>query len=484
MIGRHYIIAIVIIILGFSVRLINIEKPILEVASWRQCDTATVARNFHDHGMNILYPEMVGMGDVKGYAGQTECHIYPYTVAMLYKLFGVHEYLGRLVSIMAFCGGAFFLYKLARKYFDKTPSLIALLFYTFNPYMFFYSRSFQPDSSMIFFSIAMLYYFSEWIDKEGLWRFAVMTLCAVFAFLIKLPAVCLGLPLLYLCIRKFKYSFIVQWKLYLFAVLTLVPVILYYVHSYNLGMMPEGKNWGNFKLSGVSTYIDPYFYYRIFYAEIFESCLIYIGGIFFVLGILFTIKKEELRYIHYWLLAIIISFFLGGEGTAWHTYHTITIIAPASLMVGYAISNSVRLINAYKITGLIKVVLLVLFVSMIVSLPLIIHHKITGRYKAERLAKDYPIYEVGKIVDKIIPKNDLIVGCSWGGPEILYYSNRRGWNHVAYLLSIEYIEDFRRKGVKYLATTEQDEIDSDVLNYLKNKYEVIRSTNEYLIVKL
>jgi 4-amino-4-deoxy-L-arabinose transferase-like glycosyltransferase len=424
------------------------------------------------------------MGDVKGYAGQTECHIYPYTVAMPYKLFGVHEYLGRLVSIMAFCGGAFFLYKLARKYLDKTPSLIALLFYTFNPYMFFYSRSFQPDSSMIFFSIAMLYYFSEWIDKEGLWRFAVMTLCAVFAFLIKVPAVCLGLPLLYLCIRKFKYSFIVQWKLYLFAVLTLVPVILYYIHSYNLGMMPEGKNWGNFKLSGVSTYIDPYFYYRIFYAEIFESCLIYIGGIFFVLGILFTIKKEELRYIHYWLLAIIISFFLGGEGTAWPTYHTITIIAPASLMVGYAISNSVRLKNAYKITGLIKVVLLVLFVSMIVSLPLLIRHKITGRYKAERLAKDYPIYEVGKIVDKIIPKNDLIVGCSWGGPEILYYSNRRGWNHVAYLLSIEYIEDFRRKGAKYLATTEQDEIDSDVLNYLKNKYEVIRSTNEYLIVKL
>lgn len=484
MIDRHYIIVIVIIILGFSVRLINIEKPILEVASWRQCDTATVARNFHGHGMNILYPEMVGMGDVKGYAGQTECHIYPYTVAMLYKLFGVHEYLGRLVSIMAFCGGAFFLYKLARKYFDKTPGLIALLFYTFNPYMFFYSRSFQPDSSMIFLSIAMLYYFSEWIDKEGLWRFAVMTLCAVLAFLIKLPAVCLGLPLLYLCIRKYKYSFIVQWKLYLFAVLTLVPVILYYIHSYNLGMMPEGKNWGNFKVSGISTYIDPYFYYRIFYAEIFESCLIYIGGIFFVLGILFTIKKEELRYIHYWLLAIIISFFLGGEGTAWHTYHTITIIAPASLMVGYAISNSVRLINEYKITGLIKVVLLVLFVSMIVSLPLIIHHKITGRYKAERLAKDYPIYEVGKIVDKIIPKNDLIVGCSWGGPEILYYSNRRGWNHVAYLLSIEYIEDFRRKGAKYLATTEQDEIDSDVLDYLKNKCETIRSTSEYLIVKL
>ncbi len=482
--NKHYIIAIIIIISGFLLRLINITDPILEVAGWRQCDTASVARNFYYNGMNIFYPQVLWGGATEGYVGEAEFHLYTFTVAILYKIFGVHEYLGRLVSIMAFCGGAFLLYKLARKYFDKTPSLIALLFYTFNPYMFFYSRAFMPDSSMIFFSIAMLYYFSEWIDKEGLWRFVVMTLCAVFAFLIKVPAVCLGLPLLYLCIKKYRYNLIVQWELWLFAALTLVPIVLWSVHSYYLGQTTEGIPFGNYKLSGLSTYIDPHFYYRIFYAEIFESCLIYIGGIFFVLGILFTIRNEELRYIHYWLFAIIISFFLGGKGTAWHTYHTITIIAPASLMVGYAISNSARLINTYKITGLIKVVLLVLFVSMIVSLPLIIHHKITGRYKAERLAKDYPIYEVGKIVDKIIPKNDLIVGCSWGGPEILYYSNRRGWSQVAYLLSIEHIEDFRRNGVKYFVTTAQDEIDSSVLEYLKNKYETIKSTNEYLIVKL
>ena len=483
MTNKHYIYAILIIVSGFLLRLINVTDPILEVASWRQCDTATIARNFHDHGMNIFYPQMV-RGGIIAYAGELEFQIYPFTVAMMYKLFGVHEYLGRLVSIMAFCGGAFFLYKLARKYTDKTTSLVALLFYTFNPYMFFYSRSFQPDSSMIFLSITMMYFYSEWIEKEGLWRFALMTLCATLAFLVKLPAVCLGLPLLYLCIKKYRYNFIVQWKLWLFAALCLVPIVLWSVHSYYLGQTAEGFPIGNYKLSGLSTYMDPHFYYRIFYAEIFESCLIYIGGIFFVLGIIFTIRKDELRYIHYWLLAIIISFLLGGEGTAWHTYHTITIIAPASLLIGYAISNSMRLINVYKITGLKKVVLFVLFVSMNVSLPLIIHHKITGRYKAERLEKDYPIYEVGKIVDEIIPKNDLIVGCSWGGPEILYYSNRRGWTQVAYRCSIAHIENFRRNGAKYFVTTEQDEIDNDVLDYLKNKYETVRSTDEYLIVHL
>jgi hypothetical protein len=482
--NNNYKYAVIIIISGFLLRLINITDPILEVAGWRQCDTAGIARNFYNYGMNIFYPQMVEGGLINAYAGELEFQIYPFTVAVLYKLFGVHEYLGRLVSITAFCGGAFFLYKLARKYFDVIPSLIALIFYTFNPYMFFYSRSFQPDSSMIFFSIAMLYFFSEWIDKEGLWRFVLMTLCAALAFLIKLPAVCLGLPLLYLCIKKYRYNLIIQWKLWLFAALTLVPIVLWSVHSYHLGQTAEGIPIGNYKLSGLSTYMDPHFYYRVFYAEIFESCLIYIGGIFFVLGIIFTIKKHELRYIHYWLLAIIISFFLGGSGTAWHTYHTITIIAPASLLIGYIISNSAKLINENNITGKTRVVLLALSVSMMVSLPLISYHKITGRYKAKRLEKDYPIYKVGKIVDEIIPKNDSIIGSLWGGPEILYFSNRRGWAINTIGCSIESIEALKKEGAKYFVTTALEAMDKNLMNYLQYRCETIRSTNKYLIVKL
>jgi hypothetical protein len=475
--------AILIIISGFIARLINVADPILEVAMWRQCDTASIARNFYYYGMNIFYPQVLTSGATEGYIGETEFHLYPFTVAILYKIFGVHEYLGRLVSILAFCGGAFFLYKLSRKYTNEMVAIIALLFYTFNPYIFFYSRSFQPESTMLFLSITMLYFFSEWIEKEGWWRFAMMTLCATAAFLVKIPTICLGLPLLYLCLRKYRINFILQWKLWFFAVISLVPVILWCRHSSYLNSI-NGLSWGNFHLSSYSTYIDPHFYYRVFYAEIFESCLIYIGGIFFVLGILFTIRKEELRYIHYWLIAMIISYFLGGAGTAWHTYHTITIIAPASLLVGYAISNSVKLINEYKVTGKTRVVLLILFVSMAASLPFISYHKITGRYKAKRLAKDYPIYEVGKIVDEVVPRNDLIIGGLWGGPEILYYSNRRGWARNVYDCSIGSIESLKQKGAKYFVTTAQEAIGSSVLEYLKNKCETIRSTSEFIIVKL
>ncbi len=473
----------IIIISGFLTRLINIKQPLLEVAGWRQCETASIARNFYYNGMNIFYPQVLWGGATEGFIGETEFHLYPFIVAILYKLFGVHEFLGRLVSIIAFCGGAFFLYKLTRKYAGNTSGLITLLFYTFNPYIFFYSRSFQPESTMLFFSIAMLYFFSEWIDREGWWRFVLMTLCATLAFLTKLPTICLGLPLLCLCLRKYKLNFITQWKLWLFAALSLIPAFLWYKHSYYLVSL-NGLSWSYFQLSSYSIYLDPYFYRRVFFTEIFERDLIYVGGTFLVLGIIFTFKKREFGYIQYWLLAIIIFFFIGAEKTMVHTYYTLPVIAPASVLIGYAISNSIKMIKAYEITGIKKVILLALYLLMVISLPIISYHKITGRYETKRLSKDYPIYDVGKVVDEITSKDDLIIGSLWGGPEILYYSNRRGWATGTYACSIASIENFRQKGADYFVTTAQDEIDSNVLDYLKDKYETIRSTNEYLIIKL
>ncbi|KHE91210.1 MAG: glycosyltransferase family 39 protein [Candidatus Scalindua rubra] len=488
MLNKNTIYAILIIFAGFLARLINITQPILEVAGWRQCITASIAREFYYHGMNIFYPRVQYGGNIEGYIGGTEFNLYPFTVAFLYKLFGVHESLGRLVSIIAFCGSAYFLYKLTRKYAGGTSALITLLFYTFNPYIFFYSRSFQPESTMLFFSITMLYFFSEWIEKENWWRFTLMTLCATLAFLTKLPTICLGLPLLYLCLKKYKLNFIVQWKLWLFAILSLLFTFLWYRHSNYIKTIDGGITMNSLSFSYYMKYsvyflTNLHFYQKVFYAEVFEKDLIYVGGLFFVLGIIFTLKKKEFRYIHYWLLAIIIYFFLAAKEVEWHTYYTIPIIVPASVYIGYAISNSLKLITAYKITGIRKIVLQSLFVIMVVSLPLISFHKITGRYKSKRLEKDYPVQVAGKIVDETARENDLVIGCIWGGPELIYYCNRRGWAMNANACSIASIENLRQSGADFFVTTKQDVIDRSVLDYLKNNYEIINSTEEYLIIK-
>lgn len=313
-----------------------------------------------------------------------------------------------------------------------------------------------------------------------------MTLCATLAFLTKLPTICLGLPLLYLCLKKYKSNFIIQWKLWLFIFLSIIPTFLWYKHSHYLVSI-NGLSWSNLQLSSYSIYLDSSFYKRVFFTEIFEKDLIYVGGAFLVLGIIFTLKKKEFGYIQYWLVAIIIFFFLGAEKTMIHTYYTLPVIAPASILIGYAISNSIKMIKAYEIAGMKKVILLTLYLLMVISLPIISYHKITGRYETKRLSKDYPIYNVGKIVDEITSKDDLIIGCLWGGPEILYYSNRKGWFMNAHGgCSMGSIETLKQKGAKYFVTiaTALEAMGNEVIKNIKKEYETIRSTNEYLIVKL
>jgi len=47
----------VILIIAFILRMYNVGTPLADLHSWRQADTAAVARNFSRHGINLLKPQ-------------------------------------------------------------------------------------------------------------------------------------------------------------------------------------------------------------------------------------------------------------------------------------------------------------------------------------------------------------------------------------------------------------------------------------------
>ena len=481
--------AILIIISGFLLRLINIGQPLFDVTMWRQTETAAIARNFYYNGMNIFYPQVLWGGTTEGYVGETEFQLYTFVVALLYKIFGVHEYLGRLVSIFAFCGGAFFLYKLARKYIGAQGAIVALLFYTFNPQIFFYSRSFQPESTMLFFSITMVYFFSQWIDTERRKDFILMTLCGICAFLVKIPAVCLGLPLLYLCIIKYKWKWFLEWKLWLFAFLTLLPTALWYIHAMKLNSL-SGVSFNSFHLGSTfgSEYIASLEWYKtVFYVYIFGRNLIYVGAVLTIVGFFSAIRKKDLYLFHFWILCLIIFFFISPETTGHHSYWSMPLTVPSSIFVGWTIVTCFHRIKNFRIRQLPafeKYLIIPFFILSIILLPIISFHKIKAKYKPERLQKDMPIYIAGNKVREISPKDALIITAHWGGPELLYYCDRRGWRMESRNCSIESIEGYRRDGATWFVSSRVMEINNDVISHLQNNYEVIELTDQYIIVKL
>src|SRR5437660_7703798 len=192
--------AIMISILAVAVRLICIDQPYLDNWSWRQSDVAAIARNYFQGGFHFAHPQIDWAGDESGYVG-TEFPILPFLAAICYKIFGVHEWVGRLQALILFAVSLPFFFLLVRKIFGETAATWALFFYGFAPVGIMAGRCFMPDMPSLALSIIGLYFFQRWIEesaRESAARstsFFVAAMAISLSILIKLPSILIGSPL-------------------------------------------------------------------------------------------------------------------------------------------------------------------------------------------------------------------------------------------------------------------------------------------------
>jgi len=112
----------VIILIALLIRLFHVSFTVIGWHSWRQSDTAAITKNFYENGYNILYPQIDWRGNTPGYV-ESEFHIYPFIVSLLYGIFGVHEMFGRLTSVIFSLFTILGVYLLVRKYLRENIAL-------------------------------------------------------------------------------------------------------------------------------------------------------------------------------------------------------------------------------------------------------------------------------------------------------------------------------------------------------------------------
>src|SRR5205814_1789370 len=108
--------AIALSILAVTARLIWIDEPYVDTWSWRQSDVAGIARNYFENGFHFAYPQINWAGSAPGYVG-TEFPILPFIAALAYKVVGVHEWIGRLETVVVFAISLPFFFFLMREPF-------------------------------------------------------------------------------------------------------------------------------------------------------------------------------------------------------------------------------------------------------------------------------------------------------------------------------------------------------------------------------
>jgi hypothetical protein len=220
-----------VVVFAALLRLKGIHDPIIDHPGWRQGDTAAIARNFVTLQYDILKPQTDYNGAPPHYV-ELELQIVPFLAATLYKLFGIHEIFGRLISLGFGLGTIALIGAFARWFFrSDIAGIAAALAFTAFPGTIYYSRSFMPDTTMVFFLCAAVYATMRWLwdAPERDWRgFALAGPLVALALLAK-PVALVGLiPLAAVsCVRFGIAGTFRRPQTYALLAIAFVPLALY-----------------------------------------------------------------------------------------------------------------------------------------------------------------------------------------------------------------------------------------------------------------
>jgi 4-amino-4-deoxy-L-arabinose transferase-like glycosyltransferase len=456
-------------------RLWGVTNPLLDFHGWRQTLTATIAYNFYVDGMNVFNPSPNRLNQL----GAHEFPLYTYLIAILYKILGFHEIIGRLVAIAFSMGSLWFLYLLGKRYFDKTSAIVACGFFAVLPFSVYYSRTFMPEAAMLFFSISMVYMFARWLDT-GKWSdFIFASLFATLAFLVKLPTLYMGGPLLFLAWNKFRGKIFYQPRLYLFVVMILAPPALWY--SYIARLQFETYGGANVWLDMLKDWeilLTLRYWKLIFWTRLVEKMFAFTVFPFLVLGMWATTQNKERYVLHTWFFSICAYFVIAAKYNFIHEYYQVPIIPVGCLFAGKFIADFYRQ-NASGAWN--KRVWLVLI--MIVFIPIHSIYKLN-----KRLNYNDSYIKLGEEIKENTEPDDLIIANQVNAsPQIFYYGQRKGWG-VTFdqKLKPKTLTEYVNKGARLYVMVggNLEENDPELNEFLKSQHQFLNKDPKVTLFKL
>ena len=427
-----------VLVIGFILRIVNITSPVLGIHSWRQADTASIARNFVANNMIFWQPQVNWSGSTSGFV-ECEFPLYQYLVANLYKIFGVvDEVFARGLSVFFGCLSILFLFRLTKKVFNLEVAWWGTLFYAILPASVFYSRTIQPESLMMFLGIFALERWITFIETRNKKILFASWISFTLAVLIKvLPLFWIGIPIL---VTAYQRSLIFKYKLYLLPILTLLICFYWYSYSYSLGQS-TGLTFG---LWGSDTdryswltLLELRFYIDIFIRTVFRNFLLL--GFF---PMLFSIRLLGVN--NFFVIGLLSVFFTGlinPSSFSIHEYYQLPIMIFSCPLMGFGL---IRLKSIfYKKIFFINFLIFLLFFGSIIMLKI-------DYWDLERNSVQ-PVWDNSELIKNNTMDSDLIISVTGGDPTLLYLSNRKGWLVSPNQLSKERILELKNVGAKYIS---------------------------------
>lgn len=459
---------ILVFVAGGIVRVADVIRPI-DKPSWRECDLGAVSRNFVEEGFDPLRPRIDWRGNSPGYA-EMEFTLYPTLIAASYKVFGVHDFIGRVWAFLFSLGALGFFIQLARRYLDPFFAIFASLFFAFNPLIVDISTSVQPEGLMMFTYIAAAYFFTRWIDEERTKDFWIAVVCTALTLLAKATAGHIGLFFGTLLLQKYGLRIFKQARVWIFGALSLAPCLLWYVHGKSL-WRAYGNSLGvsnEYHWIGPDFFTNPYFLKGILKLELLHVWMIF-GLIVGIFAVWQGFKEKTARHALLWLGSVFLMYLAAARTTAddWASYYHVFSVPAVALLFGFGIQKlwtyMQKAADTFSDYSLLRIGLKVglIFLVILSAGAALLYEAVTVRANLleKRIADES--YVCAKQIKPELKKPGLILASgghcldpdgyplAFNSSFMFYWLERKGFNICIEDTEVEKVAEFAQRGAVY-----------------------------------
>jgi hypothetical protein len=460
---------LVVLLVGLGLRLHGIHDPLLDHPGWRQGDTAAIARNFARLRFDIMYPQTMYNGPPPNYV-ELELQIVPFLAAALYKVFGIHELFGRLITLAFSLATTLVLAYFGRWLFGSAVAgIAAAFFYAVFPGSVYYGRTFMPDCAMIFFFTVALYAAARYfIDDPTLSRRGLVgtTTLLTLAYLAKPVAAVAVAPLVGVLGDRIRAGLRIAPASV--AVVLVVPLAALWLYDRRIASYAEW-HWASgiarlhvlpalhAALTSSAGFASKLAWFRVAIGFLRDTML---GRVSFLLTILAFvalpwIPARAKALLWAWLLGVLLYVYVvvTVERVDYYMYPALPLCA---LAIGGLLAHFVRFVRGADVAPVARYALLAI-VPVLAATAL-----------AESLAPVAPYYLYNQQayrnalrLDATLPSNALVVIGHYG-PDVQYYIDRFGWEEDPLLWTPFDEESAIRKGARYFISIEDNRLRSNL----------------------
>jgi hypothetical protein len=411
-----------ILTLGFMARAVTVKSPVFDFHSWRQADTASIARNFVREDFNPLHPQVDSRGDrAVGYV-ETGLELHAVLTATLATVVGFSVPLARMVSVLSFPISALLLFVFLRDRYGQAAAVTGTAIYAVGlPLTMYVDRAILNEPLLALLTIASFraaqLYLRDRRAAALVGLFAAMALIAI----VKPTYLIAGAFVAGLFVERHGARGLLRWELWAVGATAAGAGVAWFQHARTLHAV-TGLSFGlTDKLFDAELLFSGAFVSKIV-TRLVKDVLGPIGMAGVIYGV--VVGRRSGRWAEvFGLAAFLVYLGVVTTGNFSHNYYQLPVVPPAICAMALGLTTAVERIGQRRgwasdriAAGLAAVVWLAALATFI------------------RAASAHSWYEVAydrvHICDELVravPPTQRLAFLHYGSPDLLFCTDRKGW---------------------------------------------------------